>query len=76
MLIYKRVNAILIPVTFPNLLPNIYLYIVSFNFLNWAVQQFHFGVPPPGKPSNLFGLIVSQTSFYIVSFNFICSTVQ
>jgi len=59
-------------------------YIVSFNFLCWAVQKFHFGraivgfAPPPPTPRNpnLVQTIVSQTTSYILSFNFLCWAVQ
>jgi len=52
-------------------------YIVSFNFLYWAVQKLHYGrVRPFGRPPNLVQTIVSQKTSYIVSFNFLCWAVQ
>jgi len=32
--------------------------------------------PPPREPPNLFKIIVLRTTFYIVSFNFLCQAVQ
>jgi len=59
-------------------------YIVSFNFLCWAVQNFVFlewniflgGAGSPGSSLNLVKSIVSHTNSYIVSFNFLCWAIQ
>jgi len=57
------------------------LWKLKFKFLYLAVQKFHFGkaifwgggdLPHRGLP-NLFQTIVSQTTSYIISFNFLCS---
>jgi len=54
-------------------------YIMSFNFLCWAVQKFHFGGEGClllGGPPNFVQTIVSQTTSYIINFNFLCSAFQ
>jgi len=67
--------------------PNIYLINnflhCDFNFLCCTIQKFHFeshlgrtilGSLTLKRPPNLVQTIVSQTTLYIMNFNFLCST--